>query len=97
MNDRQADKRSPIEIFFVAVWLVHSFIVWIYNNTGKSVFACILFHTLLNVGRVLSPKDTMRNPLVDYPEIHYSTIALTAVVVVLLWYTKTLNQAKWKK
>jgi hypothetical protein len=26
-----------------------------YNNTGKSLFACILFHTLLNVGRPLFP------------------------------------------
>ena len=74
-----------------AVWIawgtlgtvaVRVLIVWIYNNTGKSVFACILFHTLLNVGRVLYPKDATHNPLVDYPDIHYSTIMVTAMIIV---------------
>jgi uncharacterized protein len=74
---------------------VRVLIVWIYNNTGKSVFACILFHTLLNVGRVLFPKDDTHNPLVEYPDIHYSTIAVTALVVVLLWGSKTLAHYKY--
>ena len=59
-------------------------IVWIYNNTEKSLFACILFHTLINVGRVLFPKDDTHNPLVDYPDIHYSVIVITSVVIVFL-------------
>jgi uncharacterized protein len=69
---------------------VRVLIVWIYNNTQKSLFACILFHTLLNLGRVLFPKDATHNPLVDYPNIHYSTIAVTAAVIVFLWGSKTL-------
>jgi uncharacterized protein len=73
---------------------VRVLIVWIYNNTGKSLFACILFHTMLNVGRPLFPKDETHNPLVDYPEIHYSLIAIVAVVVVILWGSKTLAQPK---
>ena len=64
---------------------VRVLIVWIYNNTQKSVFACILFHTLLNLGRPLFPKDKTHNPLVDYPEIHYSVIAIVVVFIVLLW------------
>lgn len=71
---------------------VRVLIVWIYNNTGKSLFACILFHASLNVGRVLFPKDDVHSPLVDYPDIHYSTIAMTAVIVVFLWGSKTLSQ-----
>jgi uncharacterized protein len=74
---------------------VRVLIVWIYNNTGKSLFACILFHTMLNVGRPLFPKDDLHNPLVDYPEIHYSVIAITAVVVVFLWGAKTLARYKY--
>ncbi|MBC7695193.1 MAG: CPBP family intramembrane metalloprotease [Burkholderiales bacterium] len=68
---------------------VRVLIVWIYNNTGKSLFACILFHTMLNLGRPLFPKDNTHNPLVDYPHIHYSIIAVVTVVVVL-FYGKTL-------
>ena len=70
-------------------------IVWIYNNTGKSLFACILFHTMLNVGRPLFPKDEMHNPLVDYPEIHYSLIAIIAVIVAFLWGSKTLARYRY--
>jgi membrane protease YdiL (CAAX protease family) len=73
---------------------VRVLIVWIYNNTGKSLFACILFHTLLNVGRPLFPRDGIHNPLVDYPEIHYSIIAIAAVIVVFLWELKTLARYK---
>jgi uncharacterized protein len=74
---------------------VRVLIVWIYNNTGKSLFACILFHALLNVGRPLFPRDEIHNPLVDYPEIHYSIISIAAVIVVFLWGSKTLARYRY--
>ncbi|PZO36180.1 MAG: CPBP family intramembrane metalloprotease [Pseudanabaena frigida] len=74
---------------------VRVLIVWIYNNTDKSLFACILFHTLLNVGRPLFPRDGIHNPLVDYPDIHYSIIAIAAGIVVFLWRTKTLSRYRY--
>jgi uncharacterized protein len=74
---------------------VRVLIVWIYNNTGKSLFACILFHALLNVGRPLFPRDEIHNPLVDYPYIHYSIIAIIAFIVAFLWGSKTLAQYKY--
>ena len=70
-------------------------IVWLYNNTGKSVLACILFHSIANIGRILFPKDQNHNPLVDYPDIHYSIIAIAAVVVIFLWGAKTLTQYRY--
>jgi membrane protease YdiL (CAAX protease family) len=74
---------------------VRVLIVWIYNNTGKSLFACILFHTFLNVGRPLFPRDKIYNPLVDYPGIHYSIIAIAAVIVIFLWGSKTLARYRY--
>ena len=74
---------------------VRVLIVWIYNNTGKSLFACILFHTMLNLGRPLFPKDETHNPLVDYPEIHYSIIAIIALFVAFLWGSKTLARYRF--
>jgi uncharacterized protein len=76
---------------------VRVLIVWIYNNTEKSLFACILFHTLLNVGRPLFPRDEIHNPLVDYPYIHYSIIAITAVIVIFLWESKTLARYRYSQ
>ncbi len=70
-------------------------IVWLYNNTGKSVFVCILFHTIANIGRILFPKDQTHNPLVDYPDIHYSIIALAAVIIIFLWGSKTLARYRY--
>ena len=70
-------------------------IVWLYNNTGKSVFACILFHTIANSGRILFPKDQNHNPLVDYPDVHYSIIAITAVIVIFRWGSKTLARYRY--
>ena len=74
---------------------VRVLIVWIYNNTGKSLFACILFHTMLNLGRPLFPKDDTHNPLVDYPAIHYSTIAIIAVIIIFLWDSKSLARYRY--
>jgi hypothetical protein len=36
---------------------------------------------MYNVGRPLFPRDKIHNPLVDYPAVHYSIIAITAVIV----------------
>jgi uncharacterized protein len=76
---------------------VRVLIVWIYNNTGKSLFACILFHTLLNVGRPLFSRDEIHNPLVDYPYVHYSIIAIAAVIVIFLWGSKTLTRYRYSQ
>ena len=76
---------------------VRVLIVWIYNNTAKSLFACILFHTLFNVGRVLFPKDATHNPLVDYPAVHYLVIAIIAFVVIFVWGSKTLARYRFNK
>lgn len=74
---------------------VRILIVWLYNNTGKSVFVCILFHSIANIGRILFPKDQNHNPLVDYPDIHYSIITIAAVIVIFLWGSKTLARYRY--
>ena len=74
---------------------VRILIVWLYNNTGKSVSACIIFHSMANIGRILFPKNQIYNPLVDYPDIHYLIIAIAAVIVIFLWGAKTLNQYRY--
>ncbi len=30
--------------------------VWIFNNAGKSVFAIVIFHTMINISPYLIPK-----------------------------------------
>lgn len=65
--------------------------VWLYNNTNKSLFACILVHCLYNTGRVIFLSDQYNNPLVDFPNIHYGVLVLIAITITLLWGHKTLT------
>lgn len=68
-------------------------IVWIYKNTNASLFACILFHALYNLGRALFPHNSTLNPLVDVPAVHYGVTALIAVVIAL-WTGSMLTRHK---
>ncbi|MBC7921007.1 MAG: CPBP family intramembrane metalloprotease [Ferruginibacter sp.] len=64
--------------------------VWIYNNAGKSVFAVVLFHTMINVSMFLFPNyGSHYNPFVGA-----IFIILTVVVVVFFW-GKTLARYKY--
>lgn len=79
-------------IIFGGVMLTISFrilTVWLYNNTGSSVFATILFHAVTNTGRSVFPGSRSAFELAD-GAIGYGLIAIVAVIVVLLWGPKTL-------
>lgn len=68
--------------------------VWLYNNTGKSVFAAILFHAVTNTGRSMFPGSRSAFQLYD-GAIGYGLIAITAVIVVFLWGSKTLTRFRY--
>lgn len=74
--------------------------VWLYNNTGKSVFAAILFHAVTNTGRSIFPGTRSTFELWD-GAIGYGLIAIVTVIVVFLWGSKTLTRfryaAKWRE
>jgi membrane protease YdiL (CAAX protease family) len=61
-------------------------IVWIYNNTGKSVFATILFHAMSNLGWQLFPNQGSHYD----PRVTGPILALAAAVVTVLWGPRTL-------
>lgn len=70
--------------------------VWLYNNTGKSVFAAILFHAVTNTGRSIFPGSRSTFELYD-GAIGYGLIAITAVIVVFLWGPKTLARYRYAR
>lgn len=71
-------------------------IVWLYNNTHRNLFGCILIHALYNLGRPLFPQDAALNPLVAYPQVHYGVMAFVAVLIVLFWKPRTLTGNRLK-
>lgn len=67
--------------------------VWIYNNTGKSVFAVILFHDMTNISWSFFPNYASHyNPLVTG-----IITAITAGVVAYVWGAKTLARFRFGK
>jgi hypothetical protein len=63
--------------------------VWLYNNTGRSVFGMILFHAMINMGSV--PDYGF-----PYDPILVSVILAVAVAaVVFLWGPRTLARYRY--
>ena len=63
--------------------------VWLYNNTGNSVFGATLFHASSNVSWQTFP---LHGSFFD-PRLNGLIIAFIAVVVTIIWGPRTL--ARW--
>ena len=85
----QAD-RSPIWIAWQCFVLVASriLLVWLYNNTGKSVFAVALCHAMINVSWQLFPNHGSHYD----PRITGLITAFVAVTVIIIWGPRMLTQ-----
>lgn len=72
---------------------------WVYNNTGKSIFAVVMMHTLFNMVWFLFPRNadwvTLARPVFYNPtNLALITIVLASVVT-FLWGSKTLAQFRF--
>ena len=81
---------TPIWILWqcAATVVTRVLIVWLYNNTGKSTFAAVVFHALVDVGWALY------GPNYD-PFIACVAMAVTAAIVTFLWGPKTLARYRY--
>ncbi|MGB6720212.1 MAG: CPBP family intramembrane glutamic endopeptidase [Terracidiphilus sp.] len=80
--------RSLEWIAWWSLWTValRVIIVWLYNNTCKSVFAAAVFHTTINVTWQLFP---IRGSFFD-PHVTGPITAIFAAAVVVIWGPRTL-------
>jgi hypothetical protein len=63
-------------------------VAWIFNNTGQSVFAAILFHAADNTALVTLPEI---NAITRWGVIvHCGLVLVAAVVVTIVWGPRTL-------
>ena len=78
-------RRSPVWIAWWCLYTVATriLIVWIYNNTGHSVFAATLYHAIGNVSTMMFPEyfDPMITGLI---------VATVAAIVTIIWGPRTL-------
>ena len=73
----------------IATVLIRILMVWLYNNTGRSVFGMILFHAMINMGSVP-----------DYgflydPFLVSVILAVAVAAVVFLWGPGTLARYRY--
>ncbi len=78
-------------LFTIAIRVL---IVWLYNNTGKSVFAVVLFHAIGNTGRSIFPGGRSAFETGN-AAVGYSLVVITAVVVMFLWGKDTLTRFRY--
>ena len=76
---------------FIAWWSLGTvayrvIIVWLYNNTGKSVFVAALFHTMIDLTWQVFP---INGSYYD-PRVTGLITAIVALVVVIVWGPRTL-------
>lgn len=83
-------RRTPTWITWWAVWSVplRIFFVWLYNNAGKSVFAAIAFHAMVNLSNS-SPFIPRHGSAWDLAVVGVLTV-IAAVTVTVLWGPRTL-------
>ncbi len=65
--------------------------VWLFNNTGKSVFAMVLFHTMINLSPFLIPNNGSNYD----PFIFAILLMLTVAIVIYFWGSKTFAQYRF--
>ena len=65
------------------------FAVWLYNNTGKSVFAAALFHATVNLAYMFFPINGSHFDM----RLGGLVMAGAALLVILIWGSKTLSKS----
>jgi membrane protease YdiL (CAAX protease family) len=68
-------------------------IVWLYNNTGQSVFATALYHAMMNLTWQLFP---VNGSFYD-PRITGLIVTVVAAVVTFLWGAQTLAHFRYAR
>jgi membrane protease YdiL (CAAX protease family) len=63
-------------------------LVWLFDNTGNSVFIAILFHAIYNVAISLIPVNLIVLCLVLF---------VAAIIVIFLWGPTTLADFRWRR
>jgi len=72
--------------------------VWVYNNSGRSLFSMALFHWTFGLYTILWPITNLQKaPPVYDPRIAAFIVISYVVIVTLLWGSKTLTQYRFAR
>jgi membrane protease YdiL (CAAX protease family) len=85
-------------IFWHALYTVATRVlfVWVYNNSGKSLFSMALFHWTFGLFWSLWPQDNLQKAVPFYePRVCALVAVFYVAVVVFLWGPKTLDKYRY--
>ena len=68
-------------------------VAWIFNNTGKSVFASIVFHAADNTALVILPEISAISS--SAAVVHCGLVVVAAAIVTVLWGPQTLARFRF--
>jgi len=87
--------RTATWIAWWAVWSIplRIFILWLYDNTGKNLFAAILFHAVVNLSNS-SPFIPRHGSHWDMAVVGVMTV-IAAAIVTFLWGSRTLAEYRY--
>lgn len=85
--------QTPVWIIWqsVSTVLLRIVMVWLFNNTGKSVFGMVLFHAMNNISPYLIPGNGAHYD----PFSTCILLAITVIIIVFLWGSKTLARYRY--
>jgi uncharacterized protein len=85
----QAD-RSPSWIWWQCLTMLPAriIIVWLSNNTGRSVLIAVLFHTMMNLSEYMFPNYGSHYD----PFVTFVILAAVAATIIVLWGSQTLER-----
>lgn len=78
---------------FLSTVALRIIISWLYNNTGGSVLAAVLFHDMMNVSEFLFPNYGSHYD----PVITGAITAIVAAIVTFLWGPGTLTRFRYAR
>ena len=87
--------RSPSWIWWQCLTMLPArvVIVWLSNNTGRSVLIAVIFHTMLNLSQFLFPNYGSHYD----PFIAFVLLALVAAIITILWRPQTLAHFQYPR
>jgi uncharacterized protein len=84
---------SDIAWWFPGAVALRVLMVWLYNNTGRSLSSVVVFHALLNVCRSVSYPSIGAHYDPAYQALGYIITSILAMAVALVFGPRTLNWA----
>ncbi|MFN3412247.1 MAG: hypothetical protein ACK4YF_08820, partial [Exilispira sp.] len=78
-----------VPFFILGTVLLSTLLTWIYNNTNRSIFACLIFHTMGNLSHYIFP--VMESRISALFSLIFNLIA-TIIIIVISGAKKFIRQ-----